>query len=93
MSDDLPATIFVSESLVEDIHDVNLGWGSDLSYDDCHRGLSIFATAHKTKKEIARLEKKQEHVEKSSYVSPRDIAKLDAAPPMAPTDFTKILIL
>eukprot|EP00957_Ditylum_brightwellii_P199854 15235536-Ditylum_brightwellii.AAC.1 len=27
MSDDLPATIFVSELLVGDIHDVNLGWG------------------------------------------------------------------
>eukprot|EP00957_Ditylum_brightwellii_P153752 11702538-Ditylum_brightwellii.AAC.1 len=65
MSDDLPAIIFVSELLVGDIHDVNLGWGSNLSYDNCHRGLSIFAVAHKTKKEIARLEKKQEHVEKS----------------------------
>eukprot|EP00957_Ditylum_brightwellii_P154913 11790462-Ditylum_brightwellii.AAC.1 len=53
MAKDLPATIFVLDSLVGDIHDVNLGWGSNLSYKYCHGGLSVFAAAHKTKKEIA----------------------------------------
>eukprot|EP00957_Ditylum_brightwellii_P036826 2788854-Ditylum_brightwellii.AAC.1 len=76
-----PAMVFVSETLVADINNLNFGWGGDLIYNDCHRGVSIFCAAQKSKTETARLEKKRERLEKATYISPSDIAELEAAPP------------
>eukprot|EP00957_Ditylum_brightwellii_P029513 2230404-Ditylum_brightwellii.AAC.1 len=75
-SEEWPATVFVSETLVADIYDLNFGWGGDLSYNNCHRGVSIFCAAQKSKTETARLEKKRERLKRATYISPSDIAEL-----------------
>eukprot|EP00957_Ditylum_brightwellii_P194023 14776867-Ditylum_brightwellii.AAC.1 len=61
------------------VNNLNFGWGGDLSYNDCHRGVSIFCAAQKSKTETARLEKKRERLERATYISPSGIAELNAA--------------
>eukprot|EP00957_Ditylum_brightwellii_P034416 2610798-Ditylum_brightwellii.AAC.1 len=61
-----------------------MGWGGELSYEECHRGLSIFSTTKKAKCEAAKLEQKRERIKRANHVLPQDIVELDVGPPLCP---------
>eukprot|EP00957_Ditylum_brightwellii_P077071 5857415-Ditylum_brightwellii.AAC.1 len=43
--------------------------------------------------EIVKLKKKRKRLERSTYILPSNIAELEAAPPVCPTTYTKMLML
>lgn len=88
LESDLEAVkIYVSPELVRDIKELRLGYDNDLSFENCHRGISPFAVMAVTVEHQAKRRRIQERAERATFLSTADVQTMEAEPGQCPTTY------
>lgn len=82
-----PVKIYVSPELVRDVKELRYGYDNDLSYENCHRGISPFCVMAVTVEHQAKCRQIQERAERATFLSTSDVQTLEADPGQCPTTY------
>jgi hypothetical protein len=74
-----PSTIYISDDMVNDVNALNFGRGGELTYLDCHRGLSPFMCPAVGAKKRKELDKMQERQTRATMITPEDVRLSETA--------------
>jgi hypothetical protein len=80
-----PSTIYVSDDIVNDVKALNFGRGGELTYVDCHRGLSPFMCPAVGAKKRKEMDKACERQTRATLVTPEDVKQSETGPGDLPT--------
>jgi hypothetical protein len=86
-----PSTIYVSDDMVNDIKALNFRRGGELTYADCHRGLSPFMCPSVGAKKRKEMDKKQERHAQATLVTPDDVRLSETGPGELPSGVYGVL--
>jgi hypothetical protein len=82
-----PVRIYVSPELVRDIKELKFGYDNDLSFENCHRGISPFCVMSVTVEHQAKRRRIQERADRATFLSTADVQTMEAEPGQCPTTY------
>ena len=82
-----PVRIYVSPELVRDVKELRFGYDNDLSFENCHRGISPFCVMAVTVEHQAKRRRIQERADRATFLSTADVQTLEAEPGKCPTTY------
>ena len=82
-----PVKIYVSPELVRDVKELRFGYDNDLSFENCHRGISPFCVMAVSVENQAKRRRVQEKAERATFLSTADVQTLDKEPGQCPNSY------
>lgn len=82
-----PVKIYVSPELVRDVKELRYGYDNDLSFENCHRGISPFCVMAVTVENQAKRRRLQERAERATFLSTTDVQIMEEEPGQCPTTY------
>lgn len=86
-----PIPIYISSEMAKDVKDLAFGYGGDLSYETCHRGLSPFAVIAVSMEQQSKRKRQQELARRATTVSVSDIQALETEPGQCPHGYSGLM--
>lgn len=91
LDSDHPVHIFVSSDLVADFKDLRFGYGGDLSYETCHRGITPFAVAAVSQEQASFRRRAQDRANRATFITQAELAILETRPSPCPRTYDGLL--
>jgi hypothetical protein len=79
--------VTVTDEMAKDIKELNFGFGNDLTYDSCHRGISPFTVVNISMATASTRRRKADRLKRATYLSVADLTETDTIPDPLPTTY------
>jgi hypothetical protein len=85
--------IQVTADLAKDIKELNLGYNNDLTYDNCHRGISPFSMIGVSMATASKRRRHEDRFSRTSSLTLTEVAQSETVPDAVPSDYYGMLNL
>jgi len=85
--------VHVTDEMAKDLKELNFGFGNDLTYASCHRGISPFAVVGISMATASGRRRKTDRLKRATHLSVADISDNDTFPDPLPTKFLGLMEL
>jgi hypothetical protein len=79
--------IHVTADLAKDIKELNFGYNNDLTYDNCHRGISPFAMIGVSMATASKRRRHEDRFSRTSTLTLAEVAMAETAPDAIPAEY------
>jgi hypothetical protein len=79
--------IHVTADLAKDIKELNFGYNNDLTYDNCHRGISLFAMIGVSMATASKRRRHEDRFSRTSTLTLAEVAMAETTPDAIPSEY------
>ena len=80
--------ITVTDDMAKDFKELNFGYNMDLSYETCHRGVSIFGMVGVSMAMHSQRSRAAERLSRATHITLADVTSQDSRPDKIPSDYS-----
>jgi hypothetical protein len=85
--------LHVTADLAKDMRDLNFGFNNDLTYENCHRGISPFTMIGVSMATASRRRRHEDRFSRTSNLTLADVAQAETTPDAIPCDYHGLINL